>query len=132
MMLPLTYSQMLYSDMLAAIKAGTLPYNLLKTTNINIQFQLDVAASTTATSNGANNAYWGEARGNWSFNGSGSVAYNSKTGTFTWTPNPTTPTSTGAGVFPSTAWTSLTLTSEPISEEIFNTLRSEVTFASPS
>ena len=41
--------------------------------NLVLQFQLDVAAETTDTSNNANQLYWGEAGVNWTFNGSGTI-----------------------------------------------------------
>jgi hypothetical protein len=52
---------------------------------LNMQFSLDVAASTADTSNGANNSYWGEQRAAWTFNGTGNIgAYDIFTNNFPW------------------------------------------------
>ena len=74
-----------------------------------LTFNLDVAASTSDTTNGANNSYWGDARAPWSFNGNGTVggppaAFGGPG--WVWTGSP------AAGVTAPTGWAALPLTAE--------------------
>jgi hypothetical protein len=128
---PLTIDQSSWEAVTAAANTmlpdGTLLYNAPKFPRLNqisliANFTLDVAASTTDTSNGANNSYWAEDRVNWTFNGTGTVGpLNPRTNNILWVGD-------GAGI-PDASWSVLAApTLENTSGDIFNNQALRTTF----
>jgi hypothetical protein len=108
---------------------GALALHYLSRMNLQMDFVLDVAASTSDSSNGADGNIFAEARGNWSFNGSGLVGPRGDqltAASFPWTGSVTLPILGGvsvplAGVTAPTAWTMLPIqVLENMGQPIFN------------
>ncbi len=72
---PSVFQQATPAQIVASVNNNTYNDIYQGLTNLSLiwNFTLDVAASTTDISNGANNSVWGEYRANWSFNGTGAV-----------------------------------------------------------
>jgi len=122
---PLTFQQATFGQ-LNNSPNGIADYRRLTRIRLNINFNLDLAAQTKDTSNGANNFYWGEFRSEWYFNGTGNVGgFNANASeNFKWT-------SDGAKVESRSQWSVLPLpTQEDVNPPIANTLFGSATFNS--
>src|SRR5262245_6862077 len=117
---PVTFEQASGRPIGIAIANGTFNTEYRKLDRIGLiwQFTLDVAAATVDTANGANDNYWGEARANWTFNGTGNVGAPAN---FPWTAD-------GAGVTSPQAWSISGLTLENVGGSIFNLVAPDVKF----